>query len=90
MKKEHLIGIEIYLLFLGLIGVWFIDIGTSALVLEAQGYKAYVVGFIAKDPNTHYHLGLLFVSFSIVCQSYLAIIFTRWKDEPMDFPNKKG
>ena len=88
INKKILKGIKLLSLILGFLGIWFVDIGVSALVLEAQGYDIYIVGFMIKDANTHYHLGLLFISISLISLGYLSLVGEE--DEPVDFPNKKG
>lgn len=67
--------IAIFLLFIGLTGLWCVDIGTGGMVLNAEyGLDIQVGnGWFARSPIQQYHIGLWLLGISVLLMCILLV-----------------
>ena len=56
-------------------GLWAVDIGASAMVMQAAGQEVVVQTLLVKNnPAFHYHVGLLLSLFAFIAMFYTGFI----------------
>jgi len=73
MKDKNLAtAIILICIIAGISGLWFIDIGASGEILNAQGFNITAEGFIfIRKPSQQYHLGITLNLSSLAILSFL-------------------